>query len=81
MAAVEARITTSGQMSLPAALRRRWQTNCVVVVDKGDYIIVRPRPVDVPSALKGSLRAHSQLAAEQMRQAEREVEGSGRHDR
>ncbi len=81
MAAVEARITTSGQMSLPAALRRRWQTNSVVVVDKGDYIIVRPRPADVPSALKGSLRAHGPLNADQMRQAEREAEGSSRYDR
>ncbi len=77
----EARITSSGQMSLPISIRKRWGTRAVVVVDKGDYAIVRPLPEDVPSALKGSLPAKSGISSEQMRADERAAEGSGRHDR
>lgn len=68
-------------MSLPASVRRRWKTNSVVVVDRGDYIVVRPMPADVPVALKGSLPRRSRLSAEAMRAAERSSEGSGRRDR
>ncbi len=81
MSSVEARITSSGQMSLPAVIRRRWNTGSVVVIDRGDYIVVRPRPADVPSALEGSLPARSPLSAEQMRAAERSAEGSSRYER
>lgn len=81
MSSVEARITSSGQMSLPAAVRRRWNTSSVVVIDRGDYIVVRPRPVDVPSALQGSLPPRSSMSAEQMREAERLAERSSRSAR
>jgi len=81
MSSVEARITSSGQMSLPASVRHRWQTKSVVVVDRGDYIVVRPVPVDAAQALKGSLPARSPLSAEQMRAGERSSEGAGRYDR
>lgn len=68
-------------MSLPADVRRRWKTNSVVVVDRGDYVIVRPVPADIPTALKGSLPRRSRLSAEEMRAAERSSEGSSRYDR
>ena len=68
-------------MDRPATVRRRWQANAVVLVDKGDYIIVRPLPADIPSALKGSLPPVSPLSVEQMRAADREAEGSGRDGR
>jgi len=81
VSSVQARITSSGQMSLPAGVRRRWKTSSVVVVDRGDYIVVRPMPADVPAALKGSLPARSRLSAEEMRAAERSSEGSSRRER
>lgn len=49
-----AKITASGQVSLPAALRRRWGASVVLVIDKGDYAIVRPVPDDPVSALRGA---------------------------
>ena len=55
MGSVEAKITGSGQVSLPAALRKRWRATTVLVIDRGDYAIVRPIPADIPTALKGSL--------------------------
>jgi len=80
VSSVVAKITSSGQMSLPASVRRRWNTGSVVVVDRGDYIVVRPRPADVPSALLGSLPARDGMSAEEMREAERAAEGSSRYD-
>ncbi|MFA7265705.1 MAG: AbrB/MazE/SpoVT family DNA-binding domain-containing protein [Candidatus Nanopelagicales bacterium] len=81
MTVTEARITSSGQMSLPAALRRRWGTKSVVMVDKGDYIIVRPLPADIAAALEGSLPPANGLTTAQLRKAARESEGSGRAER
>lgn len=49
-----AKITASGQVSLPAALRRRWGASTVLVIDKGAYAIVRPLPDDPVAALMGS---------------------------
>ena len=40
-------------MSLPAELRHRWRTPTVLVIDKGDYAIVRPIPEDPVAALHG----------------------------
>ena len=54
MDASAAKITASGQDSLPAALRRRWGASTVLVVDKGDYAIVRPLPQDPIGALMGA---------------------------
>lgn len=81
MPVTQARVTSSGQMSLPAALRRRWRTNSVVMVDKGDYIIIGPLPTDIASALEGSLPPANALTTAQLRAAARESEGSERADR
>ena len=48
-------MTSSGQISLPAALRRRWGAGHVLVVDRGDYAIVRPLPDDIVGFLRGSV--------------------------
>ena len=52
---VPAKVTSSGQISLPAALRRRWGAGRVLVVDRGDYAIVRPLPEDIVGFLRGSV--------------------------
>ncbi|MGH8774205.1 MAG: AbrB/MazE/SpoVT family DNA-binding domain-containing protein [Jiangellaceae bacterium] len=54
--AVRAKVTSNGQVSLPAALRHRWNVGAVLVIDRGDYAIVRPIPQDPVRALRG---AHS----------------------
>lgn len=51
--AVRARVTANGQVSLPAALRHRWLSGSVLVLDKGDYAIVRPVPDDPVAAVRG----------------------------
>jgi AbrB family looped-hinge helix DNA binding protein len=71
--AVQAKVTRNGQISLPAAVRRRWNTATVLVVDRGDYAIVRPVPDDVVGTLRGS-HAGPGRTSEDLRRAEREAE-------
>ena len=56
MSTTHVKVTSSGQVSLPAALRRRWAAGVILVIDRGDYAIIRPIPADPIAALKG---AHS----------------------
>jgi bifunctional DNA-binding transcriptional regulator/antitoxin component of YhaV-PrlF toxin-antitoxin module len=50
------KITTGGQISLPAAARSRWQTRSVAIEDRGDHVVVRPVPDDPISAARGALK-------------------------
>jgi hypothetical protein len=50
------KITTAGQISLPAAARSRWQTKSVTIEDKGDHVVVRPVPDDPIAAARGALK-------------------------
>jgi AbrB family looped-hinge helix DNA binding protein len=42
LGAVRAKVSRNGQISVPAPVRRRWQVSEVVILDKGDRLIVRP---------------------------------------
>jgi bifunctional DNA-binding transcriptional regulator/antitoxin component of YhaV-PrlF toxin-antitoxin module len=75
MAPTKAKVTRNGQVSLPAELRRRWQASTVLVLDRGDYAIVRPIPHDPVAALLGA-HAGAGVTAEQARTAEREAEAA-----
>ncbi len=55
MKRVRAKITRAGQMSVPADVRSRWETDKVSVEDHGDHLIVRPLPSDAIAAFRGSL--------------------------
>jgi len=70
-----------GQISLPAAVRRRWGTSVVAIEDHGDSVVVRPLPDDPIAAARGAfagrigpteeLRRHAraeELHAERRRQ-------------
>jgi len=50
------KITTGGQISLPASIRRRWGTSTVVIEDLGDSVVVRPLPDDPIEAASGALK-------------------------
>ncbi|HXH25779.1 MAG TPA: AbrB/MazE/SpoVT family DNA-binding domain-containing protein [Vicinamibacterales bacterium] len=66
-----AKVTSSGQISLPAAVRRRWRTARVAVDDEGDRVTVRPLPDDPVSAACGSLRRNG--SSEAIRARERRL--------
>lgn len=48
-----AKLTRNGQMSLPSELRRRWNVDAVLVMDRGDYAIIAPMPDDPMEGLVG----------------------------
>jgi bifunctional DNA-binding transcriptional regulator/antitoxin component of YhaV-PrlF toxin-antitoxin module len=66
-------ITKSGQMSVPAAVRHRWKTRKVSIVDMGDRIIVSPLPDDPISALRGAFAGRG-MSTEELRRLAREEE-------
>lgn len=47
------KISKGGQLSVPAAIRTRWQTHTVVIDDRGDHMVVRPAPDDPVKATFG----------------------------
>lgn len=47
------KVTSNGQVSIPAAARNRWHTDRVVVVDLGDRVVMRPASDDPIGDLSG----------------------------
>jgi len=47
------KISKGGQVSVPVAVRTRWQTNTVVIDDRGDHLVVRPVSDDPVEATFG----------------------------
>jgi bifunctional DNA-binding transcriptional regulator/antitoxin component of YhaV-PrlF toxin-antitoxin module len=45
---IMARISRGGQVTVPAPVRRRWETERVAIEDHGDYLLLRPLadPID-----------------------------------
>jgi bifunctional DNA-binding transcriptional regulator/antitoxin component of YhaV-PrlF toxin-antitoxin module len=76
MVSVEAKVTRNGQVSLPAELRHRWGAVSVLVIDRGDYAIVRPIPEDTIGALRGA-HAGPGPSTDAARAAEREDQSTG----
>jgi AbrB family looped-hinge helix DNA binding protein len=57
------RVTSAGQVSLPARVRRRWGTRRVIVEDHGDRVVLRPMPDDPIAAARGALAGRIDRAA------------------
>jgi bifunctional DNA-binding transcriptional regulator/antitoxin component of YhaV-PrlF toxin-antitoxin module len=53
-------ISTGGQVSVPATVRKRWGTRAVLAEDQGDQLVLRPAPDDPIDAVRG-------IFAEEMR--------------
>ena len=66
------RITSSGQVSLPAAARRRWGTKTVSVEDLGDRVVFRPLPDDPVGAARGALKGRLAPTSESRAQARKD---------
>jgi bifunctional DNA-binding transcriptional regulator/antitoxin component of YhaV-PrlF toxin-antitoxin module len=77
MDSVKAKVTRNGQVSLPAELRHRWGTGSVLVVDRGDYAIVRPIPDDIVASLRGAYSGPGPTS-DDARKAERESQADHR---
>ena len=51
------KVSSNGQVSIPAAARARWQTDRVVVADLGDRVVMRPLPDAPLEALRGKYKS------------------------
>jgi hypothetical protein len=60
-------------MSVPAAVRHRWKTRQVSIVDLGDKIIVSPLADDPIAALRGAFAGRGR-SSEELRRMAREEE-------
>jgi bifunctional DNA-binding transcriptional regulator/antitoxin component of YhaV-PrlF toxin-antitoxin module len=79
MESTQVRVSRNGQVSVPAAVRHRWGTSTVLIIDRGDYAIVRPVPDDPIEALRGAYAAHgpgSDAGSDAIRAADRAAEAA-----
>jgi len=73
--ATRVRVSRNGQVSVPAAVRHRWGTATVLVIDRGDYAIIRPVPDDPIGSLRGA-HAGPGPTSEEARSANRAAEAA-----
>lgn len=66
------KVSSNGQVSIPAATRARWNAKRVVVVDLGDRILMRPMPDDPVGELRGKDRGRGPNSDELRRESRRE---------
>ncbi len=50
------RITSAGQVSVPAEVRERWGASNVLIVDEGERIVMKPLPDNPIEAIRGVLQ-------------------------
>jgi bifunctional DNA-binding transcriptional regulator/antitoxin component of YhaV-PrlF toxin-antitoxin module len=69
------RISRGGQVTVPAPVRRRWETERVALEDHGDYLLLRPLadPVD---GFVGFAGRRGVLTSERMRAQSRAEEAA-----
>lgn len=68
-------ISKGGQISVPAAIRKRWGTRTVVAEDHGDHVVLRPAPDDpVAEAVGAFAREIAHLGSEEAKRLDREEE-------
>ena len=46
-------ISSGGQISVPASVRKRWGARAVLAEDQGDRLVLRPAPDDPIAAVRG----------------------------
>ncbi len=64
------KVSSNGQVSIPAEARARWMSDRVVVVDLGDRVVMRPMPDDPVADIVGKYRARG-AAIDHARRRER----------
>ncbi|MEI7860840.1 MAG: AbrB/MazE/SpoVT family DNA-binding domain-containing protein [Acidimicrobiales bacterium] len=57
------KISTNGQISIPAAVRARWGAERVVAVDLGDRVVIRPIGPDPIGGLRAKYRGRGPTTA------------------
>lgn len=66
------KVSSNGQVSIPAEARARWNVDRVVVVDLGDRVVLRPLPADPIGSLAGKYRGRGTSTDQARREARAE---------
>ncbi len=66
------KVSRNGQVSIPAAARKRWDTDQMIVVDLGDRVVIRPVPADGRASLRGKYAGRGPSTDETRAQARAE---------
>jgi bifunctional DNA-binding transcriptional regulator/antitoxin component of YhaV-PrlF toxin-antitoxin module len=75
-----AKVTANGQISLPAEVRRRWDVDRVILIDRGTHMIVRALPADPVAAFRGRYKT-SGPRTDELRDVERVADEQGELDK
>jgi len=75
------KVTSGGQISVPAEIRRRWGTSTLALEDLGDRVVLTPAPDDPIGAARGALAGESATDAASLRRAAREADTTARQRR
>jgi AbrB family looped-hinge helix DNA binding protein len=73
------KVTSGGQISVPAEIRRRWGTSTLSLEDLGDRLVLTPAPDDPIAAARGALRGVPDSAS--LRRAARDAEATAEQRR
>lgn len=65
------KVSRNGQVSIPAEIRARWNTEKVVIADLGDHVVMAPVPDDPIRALRGKYKGRGP-STDDMHRLERE---------
>lgn len=68
------KVTASGQVSVPAEVRRRWGTTRVRITDEGDRLIIEPASENPFADLIGILAGEVTMTYDEMEAEERAAE-------
>lgn len=74
------KITSNGQISIPADIRRRWGVQRVVVIDRGAFAVVRGVPDEPVAMFRGRFRGPGPTTDE-LREREREADRAFEQER
>jgi hypothetical protein len=68
-------ISKGGQVSVPAAVRKRWRTHAVMAEDCGDHLVLRPAPADPIAAALGAFASEmAVLGSDEAKRLDRDEE-------
>lgn len=68
------KVSRNGQVSIPAEIRARWNTEKVVIADLGDHLVMAPIPDDPIAALMGKYKDRGLPTTDEVRREEREAD-------
>lgn len=69
-------ISKGGQISIPAAVRKRWGTRRLQLEDRGEELVLRPAPEDPIAAARGALKGRIDVSSDELRRLEREEQAA-----